>query len=152
MASWSKAAQLVARCDTRKQRVLTTMARLDREQRQSLAQEQILAEHSADLDALLAEHLARGGVTDKAGLYEARRRLAVVLSQKNDVRLEQRQAKQQTQELEHQQHDERQRLLTLEKKRNTYQTWIELQQRQARKRRDLLEQSEIEERTQWCKL
>ena len=149
MPSWRKAARLVALCEQRKRRVEIEIARLARLARQSQALEAQLAAQIADLGALLDEQQGRTGMMDKAQLFEVRRHLAVLLSQKNDLRLEQQEALRQSEDLQRQGAQQRDQLLLQEKKRNKYQTWIAEQHRLETRHQAQVEQSDIEEQSVW---
>lgn len=149
MASWRKAQRLVALCEQRKHRVQTEIARIERARQSSLESEAQLEAQMAAVADLLAEQHARSGVMSKARLFEVRRHLAVLLSQRNDLRQERAEAVLQTEALQQQAEQQRQNLLLEEKKRNKYQTWIAVQRRLSQLHQGLVEQSEIEERTVW---
>jgi predicted transposase YbfD/YdcC len=118
MRSWRKARRLVALCEQRQNRFRLEMARIERAHRQSLESDAQLQAQIVSLDALLCDQHGRTGLMDKSGLYEIRRHLAVLLSQKNDLRLERAEAARLQAELKQQLESERQQLLQAEKKRN----------------------------------
>jgi hypothetical protein len=149
MSSWRKARRLVALCEQRQNRVRIEMTRIEHARAQSLETEALLDTQIASLDGLLLDQQGRTGVMDKTGLFEIRRHLAVLLSQKNDLRQERAEAERCSAELSGQLEQERLQLLQEEKKRNKYQTWIAGQRRLELQHRALLEQTEIEERSIW---
>jgi hypothetical protein len=151
MPSWRKVGQLVVLCAQRQDRAAAEIARIERARQRSLDNEQWLERQMAEIAALLTDRMGQNGVMDKAGLYEARRRLAVLQRQKIELRLERQQATLESLSLQQQGDGQRQHWLALEKKRGRYQAWIDTRRRQTRQGRDLLEQTDIEERTPWGK-
>jgi hypothetical protein len=146
MPSWRKGQRLVALCEQRKQRVQSEIARIERARLQSVALVAQLEAQLLDLNAMLNEHQGHTGVMSKLELYQARRHLAVLLRQKNDLRLERDEAQREVEALQQQSEQQRLALLLAEKKRNKYYDWMVGQRRLARWRQALAEQSETEER------
>lgn len=149
MQSWRKANGLIRLAGMNRDRARRDIARLEAQRSELLRQCQALLEQVEALKMVLVTEHRHSKVMSRAGIYEVRRREAVIRARIAALKLERDGLLIDERRLADEQEQCQERYRHWHAKHHKFQRWVDEQRRLERIERDLAEEAETQERTVW---